>query len=34
MSHRLGNTKEFDKRWRNERAKKKQRAASKRKNRR
>jgi len=33
MSHRLGNTKEFDKRWRKERAKKKAAAASKRKNR-
>jgi hypothetical protein len=33
MSHRTGNTKEFDKRWRKERAKKKAAAASRRKNR-
>lgn len=33
MTHRMGNTPEFDKRWRKERAKKKRAKASKRKNR-
>jgi hypothetical protein len=33
MSHRIGNTKEFDKRWRRERAKRKLRKAARRKNR-
>ena len=33
MTHRLGNTPEFDKRWRKERAKKKQAKVARRKNR-
>jgi len=33
MTHRMGNSKEFDKRWRKERAKRKQAKASRRKNR-
>ena len=33
MSHRMGNTKEFDNRWRKERAKRKQAKVSRKKNR-